>query len=838
MRTRVSVVFSLAVVIFVLNLSPRLPTSRAAHLPEPGGTDMSPAQPAVWDAELAGEMAIGLINAVAVQGNHAYVGVGPRLVVLDVSDPAAPTVVSQTTVFPGTVQDIYVAGPHAYVVAGGLRVVDISDPAAPAEVATAGGAQSVYVAGTYAYAATGSALRIIDVSDPTAPAEVGYASGSAEDVHVSGDYAYVAAGENGLRVIDVSNPAAPVEVGVYDTPARDIYVAGNYAYVVAEDLRVIDVSNPASPQEVGTYKYNYETANCDFGCVGSVTASSVYVVDAIAYVTWEKCTSPFDCRVFPGLRAVDVSDPTAPVEVGRYDTWGNPSDVFVADGYAYLVERPVWWYQGGSPCTLAPTALEVIDVSNLEAIDVSNSPQLQGRGSYLPLGAATGLYVTGGYAYVADPINRLGVFDVSDPATPARVSSPLDVWYLGSSFGIGGVARDVFVTGDTVYVALGPSVSSFQAVRTLSHPATVEETRLLNGCAPPPPSQWFYRVYVQGNYAYVIDVNYTLRILRFGGNPWLGGIEVATAGNARSVYVAGNYAYAAARALRIIDVSDPTAPAEVGYASVLAEDVYVSGDYAYVAAGGAGLRVIDVSDPTAPVETGAYDTPGNASDVYVLGRYAYVADGWAGLRVVDISDPTMPVEVSAYDKVYASRVHVADGYAYVLSRDGLGYAYVLSRNGLYILRVPALVSTSISTAGGRLTSPFDRTTYTLATGTFTDTVTITHTPLPPGNAPPTGTLANIGHFFVVNAVYESTGQPAQPTRPYTVTVQYLDTEKGPAIESTLTLYRWTGAQWQREPGSVLDEEANTVTATLNHFGTWAVLGETRRMYLPAILRND
>jgi hypothetical protein len=44
-------------------------------------------------------------------------------------------------------------------------------------------------------------------------------SGQAWDVAVSGNYAYVADGTNGLQVIDVSNPANPQRVGQISQPA-------------------------------------------------------------------------------------------------------------------------------------------------------------------------------------------------------------------------------------------------------------------------------------------------------------------------------------------------------------------------------------------------------------------------------------------------------------------------------------------------------------------------------------------------------------------------------------------------------------------------------------------
>jgi len=186
-----------------------------------------------------------------------------------------------------------------------------------------------------------------------------------------------------------------------------------------------------------------------------------------------------------------------------------------------------------------------------------------------------------------------------------------------------------------------------------------------------------------------------------------------------------------------------------------------------------------------------------------------------------------PVEVGFYEtSAGISDVAVQGNYVYVSIVNG----------GLTILWfVPPVVS-SIPVAGGSVASPTDNTTYTFSAGTFTDTVVLTHTAR---FARQTlfGNLVGIGHLFDVTAVYSSTGQPAQPMQPYTITVQYTDTEKGPAIENTLGLYYWDGSQWIKESSSMVDTAANTVTASPNHFSRWAVLGETRRVYLPLVLRG-
>jgi hypothetical protein len=285
--------------------------------------------------------------------------------------------------------------------------------------------------------------------------------------------------------------------------------------------------------------------------------------------------------------------------------------------------------------------------------------------------------------------------------------------------------------------------------------------------------------------------------------------------------------------LRILDVSNLKAPMEVGLYEMPEEitiwDLAVAGDYAYIA-DDEGLRILDISNPATPAEASFYGTSGPAWGVTVTRNHSYVAAGPSGLRIVKVSNPVAPMEVGFYTTPGNAwgAVVAADDYVYVAVG---GY-------GLLILRFVPLAPASIPVTGGNLASPFDQTAYTFTAGTFTDIVTVTHALRFPGDAPATGNLIGIGHFFEVSAVYSGTGQLAQPAQPYTVTVQYTEAEKGPAIEDTLALYRWSSAQWVREPTSSVDIAHNTVTATPDRFGLWAVLGETRRLFLPVSFKDD
>lgn len=121
----------------------------------------------------------------------------------------------------------------------------------------------------------------------------------------------------------------------------------------------------------------------------------------------------------------------------------------------------------------------------------------------------------------------------------------------------------------------------------------------------------------------------------------------------------------------------------VGHLEGVANDVFLVDHYAYIAAGSEGLRVVDVSVPSNPKELGSYDTPGNASHAVVSGNYAYVADGEGGVRIIDISAPTNPREVSFYETPgTTSNVAVAEGYAYIADYSYSSYTY-----GLQILDV-------------------------------------------------------------------------------------------------------------------------------------------------------
>ncbi|MFX0063974.1 MAG: LVIVD repeat-containing protein [Candidatus Hermodarchaeota archaeon] len=86
-----------------------------------------------------------------------------------------------------------------------------------------------------------------------------------------------------------------------------------------------------------------------------------------------------------------------------------------------------------------------------------------------------------------------------------------------------------------------------------------------------------------------------------------------------------------------------------------AREIHVKGSYAYLTDGDMGLRILDVSNPAEPREVGTLSTPSSPYEIRVMGTYAYVAD-YDSLRIIDVSTPTSPIEVSFFDRTNYSSI--------------------------------------------------------------------------------------------------------------------------------------------------------------------------------------
>lgn len=345
----------------------------------------------------------------------------------------APTLRGRFT-FPDDhpLNDMAVVGRYGYIAYGdarfegyGLRIVDLANPGAIKIVGgynlhppgTTGQIPAIAVSGNYAYLAAGSeGLRVVNVTNVAAPVEVGVyptpSGGYVSDIVVVGTTAYVAAGGAGFRIVDVANPAAPIEVGKVDAVNVSVVtVAQNMAYVGAgERLLLVDITNRSMPTQVGTFNIREDGERTGF-------IADVAVADGRAYLTWGNCM-----RVCSGgLMVVDVVQPSSPVKLGTFgEYFERPfGAIKVAGNYAYIgVDNGCW-----EPTRTCSGTLQIINIA---------TPTMPMSASSVDLGSgAQGINVTNNTIVLLDRLRtnyeyrgRVSVFNYVPPL-PAQGFVPL-----------------------------------------------------------------------------------------------------------------------------------------------------------------------------------------------------------------------------------------------------------------------------------------------------------------------------------------------------------------------------------------------------------------------------
>ena len=209
----------------------------------------------------------GYANNVFASNNYAYVASGSAgLTIVNVSDPKAPTIVSQFDTA-GTAIDIKVLNNLAYVADGnsGLVIIDISSVSNPTQLSsldTTGQAQDLSLQDTHAYIADGSSgIQVVDISEPALPLIVGQISGmgTTKGIDTNGSIAAVGS-TTGLHIIDISSPETPKIISSLSIiDIKDLVIEGNYVHVAAYNsgYLVVDISVPNRPsithQERGVF---------------------------------------------------------------------------------------------------------------------------------------------------------------------------------------------------------------------------------------------------------------------------------------------------------------------------------------------------------------------------------------------------------------------------------------------------------------------------------------------------------------------------------------------------------------------------------------------------------
>jgi hypothetical protein len=583
------------------------------------------------------------------QGSQIYLAVRPfKVWRVDGSDPTRLRETGQR-LLSGTVWDLLLSGDRLYVAAGraGLRILDAADPSLRevGGIDTPGEAVGLAAMDRSILVADGpGGLLVIDPEDPQRPREVTrWPPETGTDIRavvVSGTLAYMLVGSETVQVLDLSSPSAPRPRGAYTVwgwRARSLFLSGNYLYVTAgSTLWILDVSDPDRLRSVGSIAPGYSDL------------WDVKVIGDRAYVAGG------------GLHVLDVSSPFSPRLLGTFSTEAYGIDlagalVYVAAGEALRV-------------------IQIIDPSSMTELGRLGMPEIARYDSAMD--------VDQGILYIASG-DQIIIVDARDSDHPRRLGEYHPDWSRCSSSlspmpSISPVIVDRGLTFFTSACFFKSEARRFEVVEVSDpgEPLPADST---------PIDAYAEHLRTRLPFVYMTDGEDLWVVNLLGAS--IEKNRFATPGKAAGLEIFGSRLYVAdgMGGLRILDISNPVEPVEIGaylWPSGEAKVVLTNDRYAYVLLWRTDgenrwdLRVLDLADPRAPRERAVYPLPegiGSERGLALAGGYMFVGGSYAGdrmLRVLDVQDPASLREVEAWPDLPAVAMVWEGDRLYVLSWEG------------------------------------------------------------------------------------------------------------------------------------------------------------------------
>jgi hypothetical protein len=279
---------------------------------------------------------------------------------------------------------------------------------------------------------------------------------------------------------------------------------------------------------------------------------------------------------------------------------------------------------------------QVYDISNGAPVLVTTIPVTLSN----VFGAqGTEVLAQGGFSTYGGSANYV-IVDTSSPSAPAvhanvvdmpsaDIFNPIDAtWVNNNTFyaadGTGGIAvYDISAAG-------GPANASIQGFYAYTYAQALNQQTL-----------YMASVYPSGaGVLGCLDVS--------KGTPKLLGTLAYDNDSAYAVQVSGTTVFLGlANYLKVINVSNPALPVEIGTAGVPVGALALLGNDLFVGTTDGRLVVYDVTSPTSPNQLSSTSMP-VASAMTVSGHLLLVAAGDSGLLVYDVSNPSNPVMQSHY----------------------------------------------------------------------------------------------------------------------------------------------------------------------------------------------
>ena len=612
-----------------LNPTP-IPSPSPTFTEAPTSTKTSTQSPTKTSAQIPNRsQSLGLVSQIGGSSFHVtgdgkalYLGVGPRVVILDMSNPNGLTYLGQTEVLFGLVTDLALDDGVLYILSEGkgLYVLDVSIPKDPELIGfyPANGSR-IQIKDQFAYVGQ----YVFDISNPQHLVEVSTHDIQGEIIGINGNLAFFT-DEGNLRIVDISNNDQPVEIGSYEisTYASDVAVHDNLVYLVSLEsgVQIIDVSNPTQPRKIGSIEKGEDE-----------TIWAIEIFENLAYIADNN----------DRLRVINVSNLNHPEELASLNLgFGNlVTDIYLSGNYAFLSNydggvhvvnisnpnnpRIVSFYDtpSGHDMSITGNYALLAEGAALRIIDVSDPQEPRSLGLFATKANIESLTSNRQFAFLANWVRGLRIIDVSNPTVPVE---------LGHFEVDGKTANSIEVEGDYIYISDRFNGGLWKI--DISDPSAPKEVDFFQS------DLTNYRVEeVDNNFIYLIEWEVGVHILdnltgqlpEIGFYPGYFNQAVSLDGK---LYLTGR------DGLTILNLANPENPEKLSTFSLGVEGYSIDIDdgFAYVS-GGNTLYRIAISNPESPESAGYIEIGGlYLYDLEVEDKLLYAMDAINGLFILRI----------------------------------------------------------------------------------------------------------------------------------------------------------------------------------------------------------
>lgn len=202
-----------------------------------------------------GDFEHGTVGALTIKDNLLFAGVGDGVYCLDVSTPSLPFN-NSFFITGGNTHDFFVVENLVYTLAWNwtsasswIRVIDYSTPESPIEISSVdlgSVCYDIHIIGEYAYlAASHDGIKIVDFTDINEPSLIVNHDliGEAFALEVRDDLIYLGNGYSGLEVYDVSNITNPIQLDklALGSSAEELEIRNDLIYVTVDGVGLVIV---------------------------------------------------------------------------------------------------------------------------------------------------------------------------------------------------------------------------------------------------------------------------------------------------------------------------------------------------------------------------------------------------------------------------------------------------------------------------------------------------------------------------------------------------------------------------------------------------------------------